>query len=307
MNYSLPPGNYPDPLPPTKPILVTCASASVARTHADEVTIANQTMGERERHVREGHRQMALARAAQIEHQMIEVAYRKQLTRPQWLTRRLYHGAKIVLALSEVTAGAAAIYTAGDPLAFALPTFTGVGLTTVAAGTHIGIQIRRAEHGSRRSLVAVAGFTVMVSTAMLFALRYLAVGPVSSVLAFVTAVVALGSTFLGYQWHDHRADEVTRAAENHRALLAGAEAELRHPDVIRHEEAVATLRPAAAQALQWAYGQMVGPRSVPVADLGSSAALALPVLAMDDETLIDVVLVVLLGSELRRLTPAAQP
>jgi hypothetical protein len=280
---------------------------SVSRTHADAITTASRTMPDRERHVRQGHHLVALARQAEAEHQMLEVRYRKNLTRPHWLSERIYHGAKLVFVVSEITAGTAALFTAGDPLVLAVPTFAGVGLTTVAAGTHIGIQVRRAEHGDRRSLVTAAILSVALSTAMLFALRYLDIGPVSSVLAFVTAVVALGSTFLGFQWQDRLADEVARADQNHRRLLAQAEAELQHADVRRHEEAVAVLRPAIAQSLQWSYGQLYGPRLAPVDQIGTSAAWPLPVLALGDDGLVDVVLVLLLGPEIRRLTPKALP
>jgi hypothetical protein len=122
-------------------------------------------------------------------------------------------------------------------------------------------------------------------------------------LAFVTSVVALVSTFLGYQWQDRLADEVARADQNHRRLLAEAEAELQHTDVQRPEEAVAVLRPAIAQSLQWAYGQLLGPRSVPADEVSAYADHLLPMLALGDEALVDIVLVLLLGPEIRSLTP----
>ena len=120
-------------------------------------------------------------------------------------------------------------------------------------------------------------------------------------------MVALGSAFLGYQWHDPVADELIRAHDLHAKLQAAAQREFDHESVKRFEAAEAVLRPAILQALQTAYAQITSRDSVLSNVVGSATAeVTLDDIPAPDRAMVDSMLEMLLGPEILSLTPKVE-
>lgn len=228
---------------------------------------------DRERFVIQANRLMRLHRDAHAYYLRLLAHHGNDIERPKWLTTWMNLGVKLVMVLAEIAVGAGALYVAGDPLWSALLTFTGVGITTVAAGTHIGIQFRRAEEGSSMSLVVLAGLAVLIAALVLGITRYLAVGSAAFWLGGLTAVIAIGSAILSYLWHDPVADRLGRAFDEQRSLRRRADKLYRHRRVRAFEKAEAQLRSAVFEGLQADRRR----RAVPQPAIGDGSALpALP-------------------------------
>ena len=287
--------------------LIGLAHGLLLKRHGDDIATARKTIFNREQHVGQGLHYLSLARAAQADAVLLEERNRSGILRPKWLTSRLYTIAKLLLVISEITAGTSALFTAGDALPLAILTFTGMAIATVMAGTHIGIQKRRREMGEQTSLIPTAILSVVLATAMLLVTRYWTIGRESAVLAFVTTMVALGSAFLGYQWHDPVADELSKANDLHANLQARANREFDHKSVRRFEAAESVLRPAIFQALQNAYADITGRNSALSKAVGSAGAeVAADEIPAPDRAMVDTMLEMLVGPEILSLTPKVE-
>ena len=282
--------------------LLAEAAATLGRAARRDIAVTRSTIHDRQYHVDQGNQTGARAREAHDEYLAIAARRRSALTRPRWLRGWLHSVAKLLLLLAEVGAGTAALYVAGDPWPLAVLTFTGVAVATVLAGSIIGIQVRRREQGEPGGLIPLAAVAIVLATLMLGLYRYLTLGPVFGILAFVTAMVALGSAFLSYLWHDRVADEVERARDCHRGLDRMARAEHGHKTVRRFEQAEATIRMAAADGLHIAYSRSQAPRST-FDPVQPAPAIGADGVRPPDRAMADELLILLVGPEILQLTP----
>jgi len=257
--------------------LVADATATLGRAGRDAVATARRTLHDRQLHVSRGNQLAAQAADAAAEHLAVAARLRAQVTRPEWLHPRVHWLTKILLLSAEVGAGTAALYVAGDPWPLALLTFTGVAIATVLAGSNVGTQVRRREQGEPGGLIGLAVLTVVLATVLLGLYRYLTLGPTLGVLGGVTALVALGSAFASYLWHDSAADQIERTRRQATKLERASARQHHHPTVRRFEKAEAEIRPALAASLHAAYLRATAPRSVfDPAPGGEPAAVSCP-------------------------------
>lgn len=305
------------------PVLAAALLSGEARSCAER---ARALLPDRQFHVEEGNALAALHRRAVLRHLDLEHEHGPHLTRPRWLRWWLHGLLKMLLAAAEVAAGAAALYVGGDPLPLALLAFTGVSIATVLAGSNIGIQVRRREQRLKGGLIKAGLASVALATAMLWLYRYLTLGALFGTLAFITTMVAAGSAFLAYLWHDDAADSILRAGDVARTLGRQARRHLTHRQVRRFEAAEAPLRLGAIDALHQLHLRLHRPPS-PFADDGppltgdlvsgaiagdalehqiehaptAGAGVGLPVDV--DPGMVDEVLVLAVGPEILALTP----
>lgn len=286
--------------------LVALAATSLQRSEREAVNRARETLFNREKHVEQGRRLQVRAGAAYDDFLDLQTRLRDNISRPRWLTPRINFWAKVLLICSEIAAGTATLYVGGDPILLALPTFTGIAIATVLAGTHIGIHARRREEGAIGGLLLLllAGSAILLSTGMFAAYRYLTQGATFAVLAFITIMVALGSTFLGYMWHDRTSDQIKLAEDAYLDIEQKADAAFNHPAVQEFEQAEAQLRPSAWEALNAEYRNFINPRTS-LQDLTNPQALTLPAERVSPPTaaMVEELLVILVGIEIRRITP----
>lgn len=287
---------------PTSP-LIGMAAANMGRNQVSAVVTARQTIANRQMHVAEGRRLHRLAEAAHHDYLDLEADLRPAIMRPKWLTSSTNLGAKALLVVSDATAGVTMLYLSGEPLWLATVTFTGVAVGTVLAGTHLGIQARRREEGEPVGFTWIA-LAALLGISVAFGLvRYFTVGAVFATLAVLTLMIALGSAFLAYLWHDRRADEIARAYEEYTRLLGQARAEFTHKAVTRFEAAEATLRPACSAALNAAHRQAV--RKPSKVSEATGVGLAIPDMEPPTRAMVEELLVLLVGDEITKLLPKA--
>ncbi len=249
-------------------VLAAALLSGEARTCAHQ---ARALLPDRQFHVEQGNALAALHRRAVRRHLDLEHDHGPHITRPRWLRWWLHGLLKVLLAAAEVAAGAAALYVGGDPLPLALLAFTGVSIATVLAGSNIGIQIRRREQRLRGGLIKAGLASVALATAMLWLYRYLTLGALFGTLAFITTMVAAGSAFLAYLWHDEAADAILRANDVARTLARQARRHLTHRQVRRFEAAEAPLRLGAIDAVHQLHLGLHRPPSPFAPDRPSSA------------------------------------
>lgn len=260
------------PLSHRLPVLAAALLSGDARSCAER---ARALLPDRQFHVEQGNALAALHRRAVRRHLDLEHDLGPHLTRPRWLRWWLHGLLKTLLAAAEVAAGAAALYVGGDPLPLALLAFTGVSIATVLAGSNIGIQVRRREQRLKGGLIKAGLASVALATAMLWLYRYLTLGALFGTLAFITTMVAAGSAFLAYLWHDDAADSILRAGDVARTLGRQARRHLTHRQVRRFEAAEAPLRLGAIDALHQLHLRLHRPPS-PFADDGPTPAAGSP-------------------------------
>ena len=249
-------------------VLAAALLSSEARSCAER---ARALLPDRQFHVEQGNALAVLHRRAVRRRLDLEHDHGPHLTRPRWLRWWLHGLLKVLLAAAEVAAGAAALYVGGDPLPLALLAFTGVSIATVLAGSNIGIQVRRREQRLKGGLIKAGLASVALATAMLWLYRYLTLGALFGTLAFITTMVAAGSAFLAYLWHDEAADSILRAGDVARTLSRQARRHLTHRRVRRFEAAEARLRLGAVDAIHQLHVRLHHPPS-PFADDGPPAA-----------------------------------
>lgn len=304
------------------PVLAAALLSGEARSCAER---ARALLPDRQYHVEEGNALAALHRRAVRRHLDLEHEHGPHITRPRWLRWWLHGLLKVLLGAAEVAAGAAALYVGGDPLPMALLAFTGVSIATVLAGSNIGIQVRRREQRLKGGLIKAGLASVALATAMLWLYRYLTLGALFGTLAFITTMVAAGSAFLAYLWHDDAADSILRAGDVASTLGRQTRRHLTHRQVRRFEAAEAPLRLGAIDALHQLHlrlhrqpspfgddGAGLGGDLVSGAitgdalehQIGGSEARAGGGLPVDvDPGMVDEVLVLAVGPEILALTP----
>ncbi|MEZ5411930.1 MAG: hypothetical protein R2761_28100 [Acidimicrobiales bacterium] len=258
------------PLSHRLPVLAAALLSGEARACAER---ARALLPDRQFHVEQGNALAVLHRRAVRRHLDLEHDLGQHLTRPRWLRWWLHGLLKVLLAAAEVAAGAAALYVGGDPLPLALLAFTGVSIATVLAGSNIGIQVRRREQRLKGGLIKAGLASVALATVMLWLYRYLTLGALFGTLAFITTMVAAGSAFLAYLWHDDAADAILRAGDVARTLGRQARRHLTHRRVRRFEAAEAPLRLGAIDALHQLHLRLHRPPS-PFADEGPASPFA---------------------------------
>ncbi|MFV0258269.1 MAG: hypothetical protein ACK5PP_07460 [Acidimicrobiales bacterium] len=285
------------------PGILLLAAAILSRTAPQRVGVVRALLPARELHVQRGR---ALARQAEAARETAltrRPALEQRVRRPAWLTTRVQWVMKVLLLCAEVSAGAAALYTGGDHLLFAIITFAGVAAGTVLAGHHVGVAARREGEPSRLVLPAVA--TVLLVAGMLAGYRGLLLGPAFALLAGVTIAVAMGSALLAYAAWDPAADTLHRDEQQWRRLAAATMAEVSHPTVQKFERTYAALRMEGADALSIAMQEaLTGPRSAvprPADRLPGEAPGG-----VTDEA-IDRLMAMVVGPEILELTPIGRP
>lgn len=299
--------------------LAVLAAALLSSEARSCVERAGALLPDRQFHVEHGNALAVLHRRAVRRHLDLEHDLGPHLTRPRWLRWWLHGLLKMLLAAAEVAAGAAALVVGGDPVPFAVLAFTGVSITTVLAGTNIGIQVRRREQRLKGGLIKAGLASVALATVMLWLYRYLTLGALFGTLAFITTMVAAGSAFLAYLWHDEAADSILRAADVARTLGRQARRHHTHRQVRRFEAAEAPLRLGAIDAIHQLHLRLHRPSS-PFADDGPPPVELLPAPLDDpapapvvaaaggqlidvDPGMVDEVLVLAVGPGILALTP----
>ncbi len=238
---------------------MTSPQVPMSRTVRQATARTRALLGERERMVVEGNELMRRCWEHLDHHRQLTDFHDSDIQRPKWLSSWLNWTIKAALVLAEVSVGAGALIVAGDPPTTAYLTFTGVGLSTVGAGTLIGTQFRRGEQASSRAMVALAVLAVAVATAVLSIVRF-ATLEITVAVGLFTVVVAIGSAVFAYLWEDPVADRLSRLGDHHRRLRRRAERCYRHRSVRSFDLAHGELRAAVAEGLQAARRARAVPR-----------------------------------------------
>lgn len=228
---------------------VRLALESVLHRQYGTVTRARETASRCERHLEEARKLSLLADDAREEAVKLQTSLLRRINRPHWQSNPLNLSGRLVMIGVKVLTGVVSLYGSNEARPLTLASLASLAIMTVVLGTHIGTQLRRREGGDPVYLVTLATATLIVTTSLLAVYTYVTLGSSSAPFASTAVLVAIGSIFWSYQWHDPLADQIARAHDAHRSLTKAAERHLYHRDVTRFDKAEAQLRASLVRAL----------------------------------------------------------